>query len=99
MLHCRLRAQRSDDEKASRVLSREPPVRRARLPPPPSGNLAGSASSASPESSELTTPLAIRSAVSSKGAREAPMPNFRERPKFPDTSSPPLPTVGGCVGH
>src|SRR6202158_5187408 len=99
MLHCRLRAQRGVDEKSLRLLSREPPVRRARLAPPASVNLAGRASSASPEYSELTTPLAIRSAVSSNGAREAPTPNLRACPRFPDTCSPPLPTVGGFVGE
>src|ERR1700682_5983761 len=99
MLHCRLRAQRSVDEKALRLLSREPPVRRARLAPPASVNLAGRASSASPEYSELTTPFAIRSAVSSNGAREAPTPNLRARLKLPETCSPPLPSVGGLAGE
>src|SRR6267143_1732465 len=99
MLHCRLRAQRRLEEKASRVLSREPPVRRARLTPPARVSLAGRASSASPEYSVLTTPFAIRSAVSSNGAREAPAPNLRACPRLPDTCSPPLPSVGGLAGE
>src|ERR1700680_9247 len=64
-LQFRLPVHRNVDENAFRAFSREPPVIRAWLAAPESVKRAGRATVASPATSELTTPFAISSAVSS----------------------------------
>src|SRR5882757_3500111 len=89
-LQFRLRVQRKFVENAFRVFSRVPCVRRALLAAPDRVKRDGSATSASPAISELTTPLAISSAVSSKGAREAANRSVSARPTLPEVLRAPL---------
>src|SRR4051794_3193008 len=54
---------------------------------------AGSATAASPPYSEITTLLAMSSAVSSKGARTTLAPRVRSRPTLPENPPPALHSV------
>src|SRR3954469_23383811 len=92
-LQLRLWFQRNAPLKAARELPRLPPVRRAWEPAPERVSRAGSAIAASPPYSEITTLLAMSSAVSSNGVRTTLAPRVRSRPTLPEIPPPALHSV------